>query len=118
MNEQKAGSSVRVWITGAGNSAVSCRFCSCPPTGRGLRCRPSAAPWTSIHTATRNWNTHTDRAMFPLRGLVPIKRDGLLGAGKNIGVSSIVQSALRLHGQMMLAGLKKYVEGRATKVRP
>jgi hypothetical protein len=42
--------------------------------------------------------------MFPLRGLVPIERDGLLGASKNIGVSSVVQSALRLHGQMMLCG--------------
>jgi hypothetical protein len=42
--------------------------------------------------------------MFPLRGLVPVERDGLLGASKNIGVSSIVQSALRLHGQMMLCG--------------
>ena len=38
----------------------------------------------------------------PLRSLVPVERDGLLGASKNIGVSSIVQSALRLHGQMML----------------
>ena len=31
-------------------------------------------------------------------------RSGLLGASKNIGVSSIVQAALRLHGQMMLCG--------------
>ncbi|MEQ2009076.1 MAG: FAD-dependent oxidoreductase, partial [Limisphaerales bacterium] len=61
-------------------------------------------PWATIHTATRNWSTHTDRGMFPLRGLVPVERDGLLGAGKNIGVSSVVQSALRLHGQMMLCG--------------
>ena len=63
-----------------------------------------AGPWRYIHTPTRNWHTDTDRAMFPLRGLVPVERDGLLGAGKNIGVSSVVQSALRLHGQMMLVG--------------
>jgi hypothetical protein len=63
-----------------------------------------AGPWQFIHTPTRNWHTDTDRAMFPLRGLVPVERDGLLGAGKNIGVSSVVQSALRLHGQMMLVG--------------
>jgi len=63
-----------------------------------------AGPWQYIHTPTRNWHTDTDRAMFPLRGLVPVERDGLLGAGKNIGVSSVVQSALRLHGQMMLVG--------------
>ncbi|TXT23536.1 MAG: hypothetical protein FD138_3214 [Planctomycetota bacterium] len=61
-------------------------------------------PWQFVHTGTRNWHTDTDRAMFPLRGLVPIERDGLLGCGKNIGVSSVVQSALRLHGQMMLVG--------------
>jgi len=64
----------------------------------------TAGPWQYIHTPTRGWHTDTDRTMFPLRGLVPVERDGLLGAGKNIGVSSVVQSALRLHGQMMLVG--------------
>jgi hypothetical protein len=63
-----------------------------------------AGPWQYVHTPNRNWHTDTDRAMFPLRGLVPVERDGLLGAGKNIGVSSVVQSALRLHGQMMMVG--------------
>ena len=74
------------------------------PTRRQFLGNDPTAPWATIHTATRNWSTHTDRSMFPLRGLVPIERDGLLGAGKNIGVSSVVQSALRLHGQMMLCG--------------
>lgn len=74
------------------------------PTRRQFLGSDPAAPWATIHTATRNWSTHTDRAMFPLRGLVPVERDGLLGASKNIGVSSVVQSALRLHGQMMLCG--------------
>ena len=74
------------------------------PTRRQFLGDDPAAPWATIHTATRNWSTHTDRGMFPLRGLVPVERDGLLGAGKNIGVSSVVQSALRLHGQMMLCG--------------
>ncbi len=60
--------------------------------------------WVCEHTQARNWNTDTDRAMFPLRGLVPVAHDGLLGTSKNIGVSSLVQSALRLHGQMMLCG--------------
>lgn len=64
----------------------------------------TAGPWQYVHTPNRSWHTDTDRAMFPLRGLVPIEYDGLLGAGKNIGVSSVVQSALRLHGQMMLVG--------------
>jgi hypothetical protein len=74
------------------------------PTRRVFLNDDPAGPWATIHTATRNWSTHTDRAMFPLRGLIPIERDGLLGASKNIGVSSVVQSALRLHGQMMLCG--------------
>jgi hypothetical protein len=56
------------------------------------------------HVGARNWSAHTDRAMFPLRGLLPVKMDGLLGASKNIGVTSMVQSALRLHGQMMHVG--------------
>ena len=74
------------------------------PTRRVFLHDDPAGPWATIHTPTRNWSTHTDRSMFPLRGLVPIERDGLLGASKNIGVSSVVQSALRLHGQMMLCG--------------
>lgn len=74
------------------------------PTRRVFLHDDPAGPWATIHTATRNWSTHTDRTMFPLRGLVPVEREGLLGASKNIGVSSVVQSALRLHGQMMLCG--------------
>lgn len=74
------------------------------PTVRQFLKNDPAGPWATIHTATRNWSTHTDRGVFPLRGLVPVERDGLLGASKNIGVSSIVSSAVRLHGQMMLCG--------------
>jgi hypothetical protein len=74
------------------------------PTRRKFLTSDRTGPWQFVHTGTRNWHTDTDRAMFPLRGLVPIERDGLLGCGKNIGVSSVVQSALRLHGQMMLVG--------------
>jgi hypothetical protein len=74
------------------------------PTRRLFLNNDPAGPWVTIHTATRNWNTHTDRSMFPLSGLIPIEREGLLGASKNIGVSSIVSSALRLQGQMMLCG--------------
>jgi hypothetical protein len=61
-------------------------------------------PWMVEHTAARNWSTHTDRGGFPLRGLIPVEMDGLLGAGKNLGVSSLVSSAIRLHGQTMHAG--------------
>jgi hypothetical protein len=74
------------------------------PTRRKFLTEDRNGPWQYVHTPERGWHTDTDRAMFPLRGLVPVEMDGLLGAGKNIGVSSIVQSALRLHGQMMLCG--------------
>lgn len=74
------------------------------PTRRKFLTDDRNGPWQFVHTGTRNWHTDTDRAMFPLRGLIPIECDGLLGCGKNIGVSSIVQSALRLHGQMMHVG--------------
>ncbi len=74
------------------------------PTRRTYITGRRDGPWRRVHTASRNWHTNTDRAMFPLRGLVPVERDGLLGASKNIGVSSVVQAALRLHGQMMQVG--------------
>lgn len=61
-------------------------------------------PWGLIHSPSRNWDTHTDRACFPLRSLVPIEIRGLLGAGKNLGYSSLVASAVRLHGHGMHAG--------------
>src|SRR5205814_9459001 len=60
------------------------------PTRRQFLMNDPAAPWATIHTATRNWSTNTDRGTFPLRGLIPVEQDGLLGAARNIGVSSIV----------------------------
>lgn len=74
------------------------------PTRRVFLNDDPRGPWMNVQTANRNWSTHTDCAGFPLRGLVPVQMDGLLGAGKNIGYSSIVSSALRLHGQMMHVG--------------
>lgn len=74
------------------------------PTRRNYLTADRNGPWQYIHTKDRGWHTDTDRAVFPLSGLVPVETNGLLGAGKNIGVSSVVQSALRLHGQMMHVG--------------
>ncbi|WP_449067255.1 FAD-dependent oxidoreductase [Prosthecobacter sp.] len=74
------------------------------PTRRKYLTEDLNGPWQYIHTKDRGWHTDTDRAVFPLGGLVPVEMNGLLGAGKNIGVSSVVQSALRLHGQMMHVG--------------
>jgi hypothetical protein len=74
------------------------------PTRRKFLGGDRNGPWHYVQTPSRDWHTDTDRATFPLRGLVPVEMNGLLGAGKNIGVSSVVQSALRLHNQMMLIG--------------
>lgn len=74
------------------------------PTRRRFLTSNPNEPWQYIHTKDRGWHTDTDRAAFPLSGLVPVEMNGLLGCSKNIGVSSVVQSALRLHGQMMHVG--------------
>jgi hypothetical protein len=74
------------------------------PTRRGFVAGSRNGPWRNIMTPTRGWHTDTDRSTFPLRGLVPVEMKGLIGAEKNIGVSSVVQSAIRLHGQMMHVG--------------
>lgn len=74
------------------------------PTRRKFRDDDPSQPWQTKFAGSRNWNSHSDRTMFPLRGLVPVKMEGLLGCSKNIGVTSMVQSSLRLHGQMMHVG--------------
>ncbi len=74
------------------------------PTRRRFIGEDRNGPWLYVQTPARGWHTDTDRAMFPLRGFVPVQMNGLLGCSKNIGVSSVVQSALRLHGQMMHVG--------------
>ncbi|HRH94980.1 MAG TPA: FAD-dependent oxidoreductase [Prosthecobacter sp.] len=74
------------------------------PTRRRFIGEDRNGPWLYVQTPARGWHTDTDRVMFPLRGLVPVQMNGLLGCSKNIGVSSVVQSALRLHGQMMHVG--------------
>lgn len=42
--------------------------------------------------------------IVPLKAFVPKTAEGLLGAVKNIGMSSVVEAALRLHPQMILSG--------------
>ncbi|MBA4191229.1 MAG: hypothetical protein C0467_24880 [Planctomycetaceae bacterium] len=74
------------------------------PTRRKFLDGGNTGPWQFVHTANRNWHTDTDRAMLPLRSLVPVEVDGLLGSSKNIGVTSLVSAALRVHGQMVLCG--------------
>lgn len=74
------------------------------PTRRKFVDDDPTKPWQGHHHGSRDWSTDTDRATFPLRGLVAVEMEGLLGASKNLGVTSMVQSALRLHGQMMHVG--------------
>lgn len=49
-------------------------------------------------------STETYRTNFPLRGLVPVEMDGLIGSYINIGHSSIVCSGLRWHSMMPAVG--------------
>ena len=74
------------------------------PTRRKFDGQDREGVWHNYQTPNRGWHTDTDRSTFPLRGLVPVEMNGLVGGGKNIGVSSVVQSAIRLHGQMMHVG--------------
>ena len=61
-------------------------------------------PWTDFEKPGRNTRYVSDRSVFPLRSLIPIEMDGLLGAQKNVGYSSIVCAAIRLHDQCIAIG--------------
>ncbi|MFV0444326.1 MAG: FAD-dependent oxidoreductase [Planctomycetaceae bacterium] len=62
-------------------------------------------PWTNAFRKGRTWGPpYSGMASFPARCLVPAATDGLLGAQKNLGFSSIVSSAVRLHDQSMMIG--------------
>lgn len=64
-----------------------------------------AGPWICDFRAGRTWGPpYSGLSLFPLRSLVPEKIDGLLGCQKNLGYSSIVSSAVRLHDQSMAIG--------------
>ena len=75
------------------------------PTMRKFIDGDPAGPWHSRFRKNRTWGPpYSGRAQFPLRSLVPEKLDGLLGAQKNLGYSSIVSSAVRLHDQSIAVG--------------
>ena len=64
-----------------------------------------AGPWRAAFREGRTWGPpYSGLSQFPLRSLVPEKIDGLLGCQKNLGYSSIVSSAVRLHDQSMAIG--------------
>ncbi|NOX55769.1 MAG: FAD-dependent oxidoreductase [Planctomycetes bacterium] len=75
------------------------------PTARRFLLDDPAGPWTNAFRKGRTWGPpYAGRCLFPLRSLVPEKTDGLLGAQKNLGYSSIISSAVRLHDQSMAIG--------------
>ena len=64
-----------------------------------------AGPWHAAIVGKRGFgNGGSGKAVFPLRALIPERIDGLLGAQKNLGYTSIVSSSLRLHDQSMAVG--------------
>ena len=74
-------------------------------TGRAyLKEEGNTGPWIDFEKPGRNTSLMSDRSVFPLRSLVPVKMDGLLGAQKNVGYSSIVSAAIRLHDQCVMLG--------------
>lgn len=74
-------------------------------TGRTyLKSEGAAGPWIDFHKPNRHTSFVSDRSVFPLRSLIPEAYDGLLGAQKNLGYSSIVSAAIRLHDQCVAVG--------------
>lgn len=74
-------------------------------TGRAyLKEEGNTGPWIDYEKPGRNTSLVSDRSVFPLRSLIPIEMDGLLGAQKNVGYSSIVSAAIRLHDQCVTLG--------------
>lgn len=64
-----------------------------------------AGPWVAEFRGARRFGRGgTGRSVFPLRALVPQGIEGLLGAQKNLGYTSIVSSSCRLHDQSIHAG--------------
>jgi hypothetical protein len=74
-------------------------------TGRAyLKSEGDAGPWTHYEKPGRGVHNLSDRSVFPLRSFIPEKMDGLIGAQGNLGFSSIVSSAVRLHDHRVHIG--------------
>ena len=74
-------------------------------TGRAyLNDEGHTGPWVDFEKPGRHTHHVSDRSVFPLRSLIPEEMDGLLGAQKNVGYSSIVCAAIRLHDQCIAIG--------------
>lgn len=74
-------------------------------TGRTfLQEEGDTGPWIDYETPGRHTRHISDRCVFPARSLIPVKLDGLLGSQGNVGFSSIVSAAIRLHDQRIHIG--------------
>jgi len=74
-------------------------------TGRTyLKSERESGPWIDFHKPNRHTKFMSDRSVFPLRSLIPVRMNGLLGAQGNVGFSSIVSAAIRLHDQRIHIG--------------
>lgn len=74
-------------------------------TGRAyLKDAGDTGPWTHYRKPGRDIHYLSERSVFPLRSLVPVKMNGLIGAQGNVGFSSIVSSAVRLHDHRIHIG--------------
>ena len=74
-------------------------------TGRAyLKSDGESGPWTHYGKPGRDIHQLSERSVFPLRSLIPVKMDGLIGAQGNVGFSSIVSSAVRLHDHRVHIG--------------
>lgn len=61
--------------------------------------------WNSYFKPGRTWGPpYAGLCLFPLRSLIPEKTNGLLGAQKNLGYSSLISAAVRLHDQCVAIG--------------
>lgn len=76
------------------------------PTRREFLCdNDPAGPWRNSFRPGRTWGPpYSGRSLFSLRSLIPHRLNGLLGAQKNLGYSSIVSAAVRLHDASMGIG--------------
>ncbi|MCB1230910.1 MAG: FAD-dependent oxidoreductase [Verrucomicrobiae bacterium] len=63
-----------------------------------------SGPWIDYEKPGRHTRFVSDRSVFPMRSLIPESMDGLLGAQGNVGFSSIVSAAIRLHDQRVHIG--------------
>jgi hypothetical protein len=74
-------------------------------TGRAyLKSEDTSGLWADYQKPGRGSHTRSDRSVFPLRSLIPEKMNGLIGAQGNVGFSSIVSAAIRLHDQRIHIG--------------